>query len=137
MHLAMGADDGVRRRELIRRRFEPCRGLSGEFAADSLAKTWQQVSCSTAPITATDITGFYHRSLHLLKPVLPIVRSAPVAYRDVLPIEHLKLLSAQRDPEETCEFAIALLITFTELLADVIGDDMTTRLTFSAFAEMQ
>ena len=103
--------------------------------AEVAMRTWNRVVSQISPVIGDDgVRVLYGRSLHLTKPAFP--RFADLgskqphgSFNELLPrLERL-------DAAEAIDFCSALLITFTELLAALIGEGLTARLTELAWAD--
>ena len=103
--------------------------------AEIAVRTWNRVVSQVSPVIGDDgVRVLYGRSLHLTKPAFPRFadlssRQPHGSFNDLLP--RFERLNAA----EAIDFCSALLITFTELLAALIGEGLTARLTELAWAD--
>lgn len=125
----------LQRRELIRRKLAHQRQADGRAVAEIAAQTWGRVVSQISPVIGDEgVRALYRRSLHLTKAALP--RFAEFNDEQSLrSFNELLLRLEPLDAADVSDFSSAFLIAFTELLATLIGDGLTTRLTQSAWAE--
>ena len=122
-----------RRQELIRQHLAPIEGADGHATAEIAAQTWRRVLSRIAPIIGeAGVRALYGRALHLTRAEFLVLTNDPLADWDRPPFEHLRPLLKERSATEVSEISAALLISFTELLATLIGDALTTQLTAPA-----
>jgi ABC-type uncharacterized transport system YnjBCD permease subunit len=97
---------------------------------------WERLA--TDLITIVGEGGFdslYSRSVHLVSATLPwMVLSHPWQQTDTRFAELKKSLEG-RDVEESGEASIALLTTFVDILAQLIGEHLTTSILQSAWGD--
>jgi hypothetical protein len=129
------ANGSLPRRELIRRKLAHQPQADGRAVAEIAAQMWGRVVSQVSPVIGDEgVRALYRRSLHLTKVALPRFaefnnEQSLRSFNELLPrLEPL-------DAADVSAFSSALLITFTELLATLIGEGLTTRLTQSAWTE--
>ena len=118
-------------REAIRRTM--ARHVGGTPDASAVAeatlRTWHQMVAQLAPVLgARGVDALFNRSLQLTSATFPWLASAQSDRPGVAPLAGLKALLETRDSTAATEACHALLVTFTELLASLIGEPLTERL---------
>jgi hypothetical protein len=118
-------------REAIRRTLRQRAGDSPDAPAiaKATAETWLLMSAQLTPVIGGNgVDAILKRSVHLTSVVFPWL-SVPDAQLDVdsLPVR-ISVLLAGREPVAAAQASSSLLITFTELLATLIGNSLTRRL---------
>lgn len=103
---------------------------------DTSVQLWEQLS--TELILLIGEGGFqalYERSVHLAKETFPwLVASVPPQVGDTR-FASLKFRLAGRNRTEASEASIALLITFIDIVANLIGEILTTSILRSAWGD--
>lgn len=118
-------------REAIRRTLRQRSGDSPDALAVARAtsETWLLMSAQLAPVIGDNgVEAIFKRSLHLTSVVFPWL-AIPDREMDIdsLP-ERIGALLAGREPVAATQASSSLMITFTELLATLIGNSLTKRL---------
>jgi len=118
-------------REAIRRTLRHRAGDSPDALAIAKAtsETWLLMSVQLTPVIGGNgVDAILKRSLYLTSVVFPWL-SVPDAQLDIdsLPVR-INVLLAGREPVAAAQASSSLLITFTELLATLIGNSLTRRL---------
>ena len=118
-------------REAIRRTLKQRAGDSPDALAIAKAtsETWVLMSAQLTPVIGGNgVDAILKRSLHLTSVAFPWM-AIPDAQVDLdsLPVR-INVLLAGRDPVAAEQAGSSLLITFTELLATLIGNPLTRRL---------
>ena len=118
-------------RETIRRTLMQRAGDAPDARAIAKAtsETWLLMSAQLTPVIgANGVDAVLKRSVHLTSVVFPWL-AIPDAQLDIdsLPVRISELL-AGREPVAAAQGSTSLLITFTELLATLIGNSLTKRL---------
>lgn len=117
------------RREAIRRTLAYHAGgvRNAGAVAEATLGTWSQVAAQLALVLGTrGVEVLLRRSLHLASatfPWLAIVGEGRETTTALL--ANLKACLAEREATDAAEASHALLVTFTDLLADLIGDSLT------------
>lgn len=110
-------------------------GADAACVADHVVAVWQQVGDALTPIIGQrGVAALYKRSLFLIAkdhPWLPRLQEADPPAIDVA-VLHSAL--AQQDPGAAAAGGGALLQTFHELLASLVGPSLTGRLLAAAWA---
>jgi hypothetical protein len=129
------ADGSLQRRHLILRKLAHQPQADGRVVAGVAAHTWDQIVSEVALLIGDEgVRALYRRSLHLTKAALPRFaelnnEQSQGSFDELL--ARFEVLNAA----DVSNFSSTLLITFTELLATLIGERLTTRLTQSAWRE--
>ncbi|ACU90321.1 hypothetical protein Dbac_2239 [Desulfomicrobium baculatum DSM 4028] len=118
-------------REAIRRTLRHRAGDSPDALAIAKAtsETWLLMSAQLTPVIGGNgVEAILKRSVHLTSVVFPWM-TIPDAQMDIdsLPVR-INALLAGREPVAAAQASSSLLITFTELLATLIGNSLTRRL---------
>ncbi|MBC7681738.1 MAG: hypothetical protein H7172_05345 [Ferruginibacter sp.] len=103
-------------------------------ALGAITATWQYMAARLEPVIGTRGVGvLLDRALHLTgKKYLWLVQAAPTEpVAD--PLARLQSRFTNRDSADVAEAGSALLVTFTELLASLIGEPLTERLLASVW----
>jgi len=125
---------GLLRRQLIRRKLAQRPGLDAKTSARIAGETWNRVVSHIAPVIGEEgVRALYERAFHLTRPTFPWLAEVQKPAEKQQPFLELQRRLEERRAPEVCEISSALLITFTELLASLIGEDLTTRLTHAAW----
>lgn len=130
----MSADERLPmvRQNLARRAGE---GATSDAIAEAAISTWKEVAIHLAPIIGEGGVGsLYARSLHLTRASFPwladgsALESTRRVQQSDWPFMDLRTSLAQREPADASSASSALLNTFLELLAALIGEPLTARL---------
>jgi hypothetical protein len=126
----------MQRRQLIRQRLARASGSDSKAAAEIAAQTWREMVSQIVPIIGDEgVRALYVRAVHLTKSAFPWLDGAPKLDSNQPPFAEVYPRLKELRSVEIAELTSALLITFTELLATLIGDDLTSRLTSPAWAD--
>jgi hypothetical protein len=114
------------RRALARRAGEaPDAGAIAEAALDM----WRRVSDRLEPVIGMrGVDALFNRALHVTGRTYPWLMTASVDENGAAQLAGLRLRLAGRDPVQAEEASYVLLMTFTILLANLIGESLTKRL---------
>lgn len=118
-------------RETIRRTLAQRIGdaLDSRTTVDAVLATWQQVAARLAPVIGVRGTeALFGRALHLTSTTFLWLAIAEDRGNRAPSLERFRSCLAARDPATAVAGSLALLVTFTELLAALIGEDLTERL---------
>jgi hypothetical protein len=97
--------------------------------AAAAADTWPQVTAQLAPVIgARGVDVLFRRALHLTSTAFPWLQLSGDHERGVAVLESLATRLAGQEASSASEASRALLVTFTELLATLIGESLTERL---------
>jgi len=97
--------------------------------AAAAAGIWSRVSAQLAPVIgARGVDVLIRRSVHLTSTAFPWLQLAEDHENDVPVLESLTTQLASQDASTAADVSRALLMTFTELLATLIGETLTERL---------
>lgn len=104
--------------------------------ANATLELWNQVAALLAPVIGTrGVDVLFSRSLYLTGSVFPLLVIAAGDQRDMADLlggVNARLASCETN--EAIEASHALLVTFTELLATLIGESLTEQLLRPAWA---
>lgn len=103
---------------------------------DAVTRTWQFMAAQLEPVIGARGTGtLLDRALHLTAKSFPWLAqtSPPLGTGDTLTRLHARF--ARRDAQEAAQAGCALLVTFTEQLASLIGEPLTERLLASVWVD--
>lgn len=118
-------------REAIRRALRQRAGDSPDALAIAKATSeiWTQMSAQLTPVIGGNgVDAILKRSLHLTSVVFPWLE-VPDAQVDIDSLsKRISVVLAGREPVAAAQASSSLLITFTELLATLIGNSLTRRL---------
>ena len=113
-------------------------GANSARLADAVVAQWKAIDSALAPIIGgSGVAALYHRSLYLnakTHPWLAHDRSADAFSMD---LAALRSLLAGRDAAEAAAGSSALVQTFAELLASLVGASLAERLLGPVWAQSQ
>ena len=120
------------RRQLIERLMAQHPGK----VADAAINLWEQMATQIISIVGEDgFNSLYARSVFLAQPTFPwLAASSPSQQADQRFAELKKRLEGQT-PSQAREANSLLLLTFTGILAALIGEPLTTRILCSAWGD--
>ena len=118
---------GVAIREaLVRRSGAP---VTSEALAQSTMDTWAHMAERLEPVIgARGVDALFSRSLHLVGKNHKWLDTSGVKGNDAVSLASIKRSFQGSETSTGMDAACALLATFTELLANLIGESLTTRL---------
>jgi len=97
--------------------------------AEAVASTWKKIDAALSPIIGHgSVAVLYMRSLHLIDPAHPWLGDMHQGVQTTIDQAALKAILAQQDSETAAAAGGALLQTFYELLASLVGPSLTERL---------
>lgn len=109
-------------------------GLDASQIADAVVQAWQGIDAALAPIIGKgSVAVLYLRSLHLIEPAHPCLASMQPTEPTSVDLAALKSMLAQQDSATAAAVGGALLQTFYELLASLVGPSLTGRLLHSVW----
>jgi hypothetical protein len=143
MHLGLAAKamltDGSIRQQMIRRiLLENAGGLgaNARAVADATVRTWMRAAAELALLIGQGgVRALYERSLHLTRAIYPWLSEAEAPVRTDAPFATLQVSLESGEPEDALEAGAAFLIVCTDLLSNLIGEALTTRLVDSSWIE--
>ena len=101
---------------------------SGAIAEATLS-TWHQVAVRLVPVIgARGVGALFNRSLHITSKTYPWLAIDGHDENVAILLSGLRARIATHELSDAVEACHALLVTFTELLASMIGDSLTRRL---------
>lgn len=118
-------------REAIRKTLRLRTGDSPDALAVARATSeiWLQMSAQLAPVIGGNgVDAILQRSLHLTSVVFPWLASSDGEMDNATFPVRISVLLAGCEPVVAAQASASLLITFTELLATLIGNSLTERL---------
>jgi len=103
----------------------PDAGAIAEAALD----TWGRVSDRLEPVIGKrGVNALFNRALHVTGKTYPWLMTASVEENGAAQLAGLRLRLAGREPVEAEEASYVLLMTFSVLLANLIGESLAWRL---------
>ena len=103
---------------------------------DAVSRTWQFMAAQLVPVIGERGVGvLLDRAVHLTGKNYPWLAHTAPPQDQADRLVRLQARFASRDAKESAEAGCALLVTFTELLASVIGDSLTERLLASVWLD--
>lgn len=102
---------------------------------DAIVSVWQEIDDALSPILGKrGVAALYRRSLHLTSPAYPWLAGPHESIQTAIDLAALKIVFAQQSGANATAGAGALLQTFHELLATLVGPSLTERLLRSVWA---
>ena len=103
--------------------------------AEATLSTWHQVAARLAPVIgARGVDVLFSRALHLTSTAFPWLAMAGVHRDNPAPLASFRACLEARETAVAAEASYALMVTFTELLATLIGESLMERLLGSIWA---
>jgi hypothetical protein len=100
-----------------------------DATAEATAATWRLVAAQLTPVIgARGLDVLFGRALHQTSIELPWLASAVDRGGSASPLPSLMACLAGQPASSAADASYALLLSFTELLAALIGESLTTRL---------
>ena len=118
-------------RETIRIALAPPGGrhADAKAIAEATAATWDRVTLQLAPVIgARGLDTLFGRALHVTSAAFPWLAVGVHRESGAGPLPRLAACLERQDAATAAEGSYALLVTFTELLATLIGESLTLRL---------
>ena len=104
-------------------------GADAAQIAEAVASTWKKIDAALSPIIGHgSVAVLYMRSLHLIDPAHPWLADMHQGVQTTIDLAALKSILARQDSETAAAAGGALLQTFYELLASLVGPSLTERL---------
>ncbi len=126
------------RRAALRRVLTQDAGTSADAPAVAAAalRAYERLAHGLVPLIGeVGINAVCARSVHLTQRDFSwLARAGPAEPRDA-PFTHVRASLERQDPAVATDAAIAVLATFGDLLASLIGDSLTTRLLREAWPD--
>jgi hypothetical protein len=135
MHIPTG--NGALLREAIRTTLGQRAGRlpDADATAEATAATWRLVATQLTPVIgARGLDVLFNRALHQTSVEFPWLAMAVDRGGSASPLPSLMLCLTGQLASSAAEASYTLLLTFTELLAALIGESLTTRLLAPAWA---
>jgi len=97
--------------------------------AEATASTWRMMATQLSPVIGTrGLDVLFNRALHQTSAVFPWLAVAVDRGGSASPLPSLMVCLTGQQTAVATEAGYTLLLTFTELLATLIGESLTTRL---------
>jgi hypothetical protein len=117
------------RPQMIRKIVAQDSGADARAVAEEAVGAWEQIARVLAPIIGEGgFRALYARGLYLTRPKYPWLAATHGREQTDSPFSGLRVSLERRELTEAREASSALLVTFTELLATFIGEELTRRL---------
>jgi hypothetical protein len=129
IHMPTG--DGNLLREAIRKTLALRAGRlpDADTTAEATAATWRLVTVQLAPVIgARGLDALFSRALHQTSAAFPWLAVAVDRGGSASPLPSLMVCLAGQHTSTAAEASYTLFLTFSELLAKLIGESLTTRL---------
>ena len=121
------------RQQLVKRRMAL---PSEEEVADTAIDLWEQMATQIISIIGEEgFDSLYARSVSLTQSTFPWLAAASPESKIGQRFTELKISLEGQTPEQTSAANSLLLITFTDILASLIGEQLTIRILRSAWGE--
>jgi hypothetical protein len=112
------------------------RGADAHAVAEAVLRLWIQAACELALLIGQGgVRAIYARSLHLARSSYPWLPEAADPTQSDPPFTELRVTLERQAAPEALEAGTAFLVTFTDLLATLIGEALTTGLMNSAWPD--
>ncbi|MDQ3187124.1 MAG: hypothetical protein M3Q16_11860 [Pseudomonadota bacterium] len=106
-----------------------------EKVADAAINLWEQMATQIVSIVGEDgFNSLYARSIFLSQSTFPWLAASPLAPQTDQRFAELKMNFEGQTPAQASEANTLLLITFTDVLASLIGEQLTTRILHLAWS---
>ena len=106
-----------------------------ETVVDNEIGLWERLAIQvTAIIGKNGFTSLYERSVFLVLPIFPWLVPGPLSKSDHR-FEELKISLEGQNPAQAHEANSQLMITFTNILASLIGEQLTIRILRAAWGD--
>lgn len=104
-------------------------GASAAHIAESIIATWQQIDATLAPIIGRGgVAALYKRSLSLTAPAYPWLAGTYDGVQTSIDLAPLRSVLMHQSSASVAAAGGALLQTFNQLLASLVGTSLTERL---------
>lgn len=127
----MSTSNSQLRHETIRRMLaQPAAGEDAGAIAEAAISAWHQMAHRLAPVIGgRGVEVLFSRALHLTSQAFPWLGTVE-GHGEVAapPPARVSACLASHEPAAAAAASLALLVTFTDLLATLIGDSLTDRL---------
>ncbi|MGI8894280.1 MAG: hypothetical protein ACR2HE_01265 [Casimicrobiaceae bacterium] len=127
------------RRQMIGRiltQYAGGRVADSSAVAEAAMRTWIRAAGELALLIGQGgVRAIYARSLHVTRSSYPWLPEVEQPTQTETAFANLKVGLERREAADALEASTALLVTFTDILATLIGEAMTTHLMNSAWAD--
>jgi hypothetical protein len=107
-----------------------------EKVADAAINLWEQMATQIISIVGEDgFNSLYARSVFLAQPTFPWLTTSSLSQQNDQRFAELKKGLEGQTPSQAREANSLLLLTFTGILAALIGEPLTTRILGSAWGD--
>jgi hypothetical protein len=111
-------------------------GADSAQIADAVALTWSEIDAALTPVIGQrGVAALYIRSLYLVRSAHPWLASADDGAQTAIDLARLKSVLAQQSSSDAAAGGGALLQTFYDLLASLVGRSLTERMLRSIWAK--
>ena len=112
-------------------------GSDASQIADAIVSAWQEIDDALSPILGHQgVAALYKRSLYLAAAAYPWLAGTFQGAHAAMDLPELKSVFAQQDSDNAAAAGGALLQTFHELLASLVGPALTQRLLRSVWEHL-
>lgn len=112
------------------------RGADARSVAEAASCLWNQAACELALLIGQGgVRAIYARSLHLARSRYPWLPEPADPTQSDPPFTELRVTLERQAAPDALEAGAAFLVTFTDLLATLIGEAVTTGLMNSAWPD--
>ena len=120
------------RQQIVKRHM----ALPTEKVADAAINLWEQMATQITSIVGEDgFNSLYTRSVFLTRSTFPWLAADPLSPQPDHRFSELKMSLEGQMPAQASEANSLLLITFTDILASLIGEQLTTSILRSAWGD--
>ncbi|MDD5462276.1 MAG: hypothetical protein PHG00_11700 [Methylococcales bacterium] len=107
-----------------------------EAIVDNAIDLWERLAIQvTAIIGKNGFTSLYERSVFLVQPTFPWLAPGPQLSKSDHRFEELKTYLEGQNPAQAHEANSQLMITFTDILASLIGEQLMIRILRAAWGD--
>lgn len=104
-------------------------GANAAQIADAIVSAWQEIETVLSPIVGQrGVAMLYKRSLYLIGPAHPWLAGMQEGVQTAVDLAALKSVFAQQSSTDAAAAGVALLQTFYDLLASLVGPALTEQL---------
>ena len=107
-----------------------------EKVADAAINLWEQMATQIISIVGEEgFKALFARSVFLAQPTFPWLAASSLSQQTDQRFAELKKALEGQTPAQACEANTLLLLTFTDILAALIGEPLTTRILWTAWGD--
>jgi hypothetical protein len=135
--LESGSNHKLRKRLLQALSREPEARVDSKVVAGSAVRLHDRLAARLSPLIGdVGVSALWTRSLYLTQREFAWLARMPPSAPDESPVTQLRLCLERQPPSTATEAAAAVLATFYGLLATLLGDALTIRLTREAWPDI-